>query len=132
MYYFFGEVEKASGIATNQGHNYKADDLVMANILFKNNIAFSGAWCFNAPLQAAVDQCEIIGTKGKICFSVFSGNTISVFVNNKTTTLEFEELQHVQQPMIEATVKYFLDELDNPCSGFEGAEVMRLIEAFVD
>lgn len=131
MYYFFGEAQKVNGIATNQGHNYKADDLVTGNILFKNNIAFSGVWCFSVTPKAATDYCEIIGTRGKISFNVFSGSTINILVNGEATMLSFDELQHVQQPMIEATVKYFLDESDNPCNGFEGAEVMRLIEAFV-
>src|SRR2546423_8216692 len=130
MYYFFGASEKVNGIATSQRTNYTADDIVVGSILFKNKIAFSGSWCFNAALER--DYCEIIGTAGKISFSVFSGNTITVLANSKTTTLSFDELKHVQQPMIEATVKYFLDEGINPCSGYEGAEVMRLIEAFVE
>ncbi len=131
MYYFFGEVEKVNGVAANQGTNYKADDLVAGNILFKNNIAFNGVWCFNAARESAADHCEIIGTKGKISFSMFSGNTITILANDITTTLSFDELQHVQQPMIEATVQYFLNESPNPCNGDEGAEVMRLIEAFI-
>ncbi len=131
MYYFFGEVEKVIGVAANQGINYKADDLVAGNILFRNKVVFNGVWCFNTASESAADYCEIIGTKGKISFSVFSGNTITILINDKTTTLSFDELQHVQQPMIEATVKYFLNEAPNPCTGSEGAEVMRFIEAFV-
>jgi len=131
MYYFFGDVQKATGIATNQGTNYAADDMVAGNILFKNGIAFSGTWCFNASPEMVTDQCEIIGAAGKISFSVFSGNTIAIIVNGQTTTLSFGDLRHVQQSMIEATVKYFLGEGLNPCSGYEGAEVMRLIGAFV-
>jgi predicted dehydrogenase len=131
MYYFFGEAEKVNGVATNQGTNYKADDLVAGNILFKNNVAFCGVWCFNAAPEATADYCEIIGTKGKISFSVFGGNTINVVADNNSIALSFDELQHVQQPMIEATVNYFLNVSSNPCSGYEGAEVMQLIEAFV-
>jgi len=36
----------------------------------------------------------------------------------------------VQQPMIEKTVDYFLDEGANPCSGEEGALAMKWIEEF--
>jgi predicted dehydrogenase len=128
MYYFFGPIQKVTGIASRQGINYAADDMVAGNILFKNGIAFSGAWCFNA--STAADCCEIIGSAGKISFSVFSGHTITLTINDKTTTLSFDPLQHVQQPIIEATVKYFLDEGPNPCSGDEGAEVMRLMQEF--
>lgn len=131
MYYFFGPVRKAGGVATNQGRSYAADDMVAGNILFENGVVFSGTWCFNGAPEARTDHVEIIGTKGKISFCVFSEHTITVMVNNKVTTLTFDALQHVQQPMIEATVQFFLDKGPNPCSGREGAEVMRLIGEFV-
>ncbi len=130
MYYFFGPVQKANGIAINQGINYTADDMVAGNILFKSGVAFSGTWCFNAPANLDGDICEITCTNGKISFNIFTGNTITLTVNGETTTLEFDPLPHVQQPLIEAIVQYFLDEAGNPCSGYEGAEIMRLIEAF--
>jgi hypothetical protein len=40
-------------------------------------------------------------------------------------------LQHVQQPMIEKTVQYFLGQAPNPCSANDGAVVMQMIDAFV-
>ncbi len=129
MYYFFGPVQKVTGIATNQAGNYTTDDIVAGNILFKNGIAFSGSWCFNA--ATTVDQCEIIGSEGKISFHVFSSNTITLDTRDTKTTLSFDTLQHVQQPMIEATAQYFLDNGPNPCSGEEGAEVMRMMQEFV-
>jgi predicted dehydrogenase len=126
MYYFFGLAQKVSGIAANQGGNYVADDLVAGNILFKNGIAFSGVWCFNTAITS--DHCEIVGTKGSITFSFFSGNSITVIANGNTNIFMFDALQHVQQPMIEKVVQYFLDKAPNPCSGEEGAEIMRWIQ----
>ncbi len=129
MYYFFGAIKKVAGIATNQGGAYKSDDMVAGNILFENGIAMSGTWCFNSPFEK--DYCEIIGTKGKISFTIFSTKTFLLEMNGSVTTHNFDELKHVQQPMIEAVVKYFLNDGHNPCSGSEGAEVMRLMEEFV-
>jgi len=135
MYHLFGAAKKISGIATNQGGNYAADDMVAGNILFENNIAFSGAWCFNSEVPS--DYCEIIGSAGKLSFSFFSGsqspadNSIELVSNNETTVFKFDPLKHVQQPMIERVVQYFLGKADNPCSGEEGAEVMKWIEEFV-
>ena len=128
MYYFFGPVQKTAGIAINQGGSYDADDMVTGNILFENEVVFSGTWCFNAAPELIKDQVEIIGTKGKISFSVFSEHTITVTAKGEATTLAFDPLQHVQQPMIEATVQYFAGNGANPCTGEEGAEVMRLME----
>ena len=53
------------------------------------------------------DECEIIGTKGKISFSFFGGNTITITLNGEIQTINFDSLQHVQQPMLEKVVSYF-------------------------
>lgn len=130
MYYFFGEPGKASGFATNQADSYHADDIVAGNILFKNGIMFSGVWCFNVSEADEKDSCEIVGDKGKILFSFFEHKPVIVITEGKTETLAFDPLQHVQQPMIEKVVEYFLDEGPNPCSGNEGVKVMQLIDQF--
>jgi predicted dehydrogenase len=126
LYDLFGPAKKITGIALNQSGNYVADDMVTGNILFENDIVFSGAWCFNAFEQS--DRCEIIGSNGKLSFSFFDGGGIELFTNNTTTVFNFDTLQHVQQPMIERTVQYFLGKATNPCPGEDGAEVMRWIE----
>jgi predicted dehydrogenase len=129
LYHIFGPAKNVNGIALNQSGNYIADDLVAGNVLFENNIVFSGAWCFNAAEQN--DCCEIIGSKGKLRFSFFDGGGIELITSNTTTVFNFEALQHVQQPMIEKTVQYFLGEAENPCTAEEGVEIMRWIEEFV-
>ena len=129
MLYFFGAVEKVSGIAANQAGNYKADDIVAGNILFKNGIAFNGSWCFSSSYYT--DQCEIIGSLGKICFNVFDNRLIRLTVKDKMTEIIFEPLQHVQQPIIAQTVQYFLGKVENPGSPWNGAEVMRLMDEMV-
>lgn len=130
MYHFFGEPDKAFGYAVNQGRLYGADDIVSGNILFKSGILFSGTWCFNVAEADEKDNCEIFGSERKISFSVFQMENITITANGKTEILSFEALQHVQQPMIEKVVEYFLDEASNPCSAEEGAEVMKLIDQF--
>jgi predicted dehydrogenase len=130
MYYFFGEPAKASGIAANQSKQYAAEDIVAGNILFESGVLFSGVWCFNVAPEAEKDSCEIIGDKGKIEFSFFEHKPIVITVNGKTEKLTFDPLPHVQQPMIENVVKYFLNEGPNPCSGEEGVKIMKLIDEF--
>jgi len=96
--------------------------------LFENGTVFSGTWCFASAANS--DRCDIIGSNGSISFSFFNGNTIELAANGTTTHFDFPALQHVQQPMIEQTVNYFLDQALNPCTAAEGAEIMRWIEAF--
>lgn len=130
MYYFFGEPENACGLASNQSGQYAAEDIVAGNILFKSGAVFSGIWCFNVAPELEKDRCEIIGDKGKIEFSFFEHKPVLVTINGKTETLSFDPLQHVQQPMIDNVVKYFLDKGPNPCSGEEGVGIMQLIDEF--
>ena len=130
MYYFFGVAENASGFSINQSHLYNADDIVSGNILFKNGVVFNGLWCFNVDRQNEKDSCEIEGSKGKINFSVFGQQKLSVTKNSETEIIFFKPLKHVQQPMIEKVVEYFMDEGPNPCSAEDGAEIMRIMDQF--
>ncbi|MBA2500829.1 MAG: Gfo/Idh/MocA family oxidoreductase [Chitinophagaceae bacterium] len=129
MYYFFGEVEQANGVAINQAGLYHAHDLVAGHILFKNKVVFTGNWCFNASPGGEKDHCEMIGSKGKIEFNVFGKYELILTSNDGMKVISFDKLEHVQQPMIEATVNYFLDKRENPCSGEDGAVVMWMMDA---
>jgi len=130
MYYFFGEPLKAIGLANNQAGLYKADDIVSGNILFKNGVQFAGTWSFGVSAADDKDECEILGSNGKIIFSFFEHKPVTVITNGKAETYQFDPLRHVQQPMIEKTVSYFLGEGPNPCSGEEGVQVMKVIDDF--
>lgn len=130
LYHFFGEPDKAFGFASNQAGLYPADDMVTGNIVFKNGVRFSGIWCFNVAQPDQEDSCEIVGDKGKIVFSFFEQQPVHLIIDGKTETFSFDALQHVQQPMIEQVVNYFLGEGPNPCSAEDGVAVMKLIDQF--
>ena len=130
MYHFFGEVNTASGTAVNQAGAYSAPDLVTGNILFNSGMVFNGLWSFAAAPGQEADSCDIVGSRGKISFSVFDNQTFSVTIDDKTEVYSFEPLQHVQQPMIRKVVEYFLDEAANPCPAEEASKVMSIMDAF--
>ena len=130
MTFFFGEVASASGTGLNQGGMYKADDIVTGMIRFKNDVLFTGNWCFNAAPGVSEDSCIITGSTGSIQFSVFGKPEIFVTRNGKEKKYSFPPLQHVQMPMIARTVEYFLGRATNPCSPEEGAAVMSLLDSF--
>jgi predicted dehydrogenase len=132
MYWFLGDIEKASGYSTNQAQFYNADDIVSGNILFKSGVIFNGLWCFNVAPEDEKDLCEIYGSEGKISFPIFEHKKIDINKNGKTNIIPFEPLEHVQQPFIQKVVDYFLDRSPNPCSGKDAAQVMKLIDAFTE
>ena len=129
MYYYFGDYEEAFGFSANQQKSYNASDIVSGIVAFKNNIQFRGIWCFNVSEENKRDQCVIYGSKGFISFS-FYGNEVTLHSNNKTEIFNFENPVHIQQPMIEKVVNYFLGHDDNPCSVEDGLVVTAIMEAF--
>lgn len=126
--YFFGEVSKTQGISLNQSGNYEADDLVTGTVLFESGIIFTGTWCFSVPPQETLDQFQIMGTKGKISFSVFGKQEIRMELNGTQSVVSFEAPFHVQQPMIGEVVNFFLGRGPNPCSASEAAKTMRMMD----
>ncbi|HTM98531.1 MAG TPA: Gfo/Idh/MocA family oxidoreductase [Pedobacter sp.] len=129
MSYYFGPVKKAFGLATKQQKNTAVDDLVTGQILFENGTIFNGTWCFSVSAQDQLDICEIYGSKGKISFPMF-GHKITVSMDNDQQDYIFNALAHVQQPMIEQVVNYFLGKGLNPCSGEEALITMKLLDEF--
>lgn len=130
MLAFFGDVNSATGISGNQGNYYAADDIVQGAIKFKNNVLFNGLWCFTVRKNETKDLCEITGSKGKLSFSIFKHDWLRLNIDDEVEDFTFENPAHVQQPMIEKVVQYFLDEGPNPCPGDDGVEVMRVMERF--
>ena len=130
MQYFFGDYKEASGFSMNQGRLYAADDLTVGTVLFNNGVVFNGSWCFTAAQGQEKDLVEIIGSEGKISFTTFNTHHITLSRNGKEEVFQFDELPHVQQPMIEAVVVFFLDEASNPSPADSGVATMRIIDAF--
>ncbi len=130
MLYYFGEVAGAAGFSANRGNLSKADDLVTGIISFKSGVQFIGSWCFDTAAEDETDCCEIIGTEGSLSFAVFNKQQITISKGGQTELIDFAPLQHVQQPMIEQVVAYFLGKGNNPCPPQEGYEVMKLMDTF--
>lgn len=128
--WLLGDPVSYSGIAVNQAGFYEAEDTVTGTILFPNDVLFTGNWCFTVPQNLKQDCCEIIGEKGMIKFEVF-GNRFVVKTENGIESYDFEHPEHIQQPMIEKVVNYFLDKRDNPCPASEALKSLRVMEEFL-
>jgi predicted dehydrogenase len=129
MYFYFGEINKSQGFSSS----IKKDgvhDLVNGIIEFKNGVQFRGIWNFNTTDKETKDECKIYGTKGTITFS-FYGDRIIVSSDSKEKVFNFTKPKHIQQPMIEATVNFFLNKSENPNTVKEGLTVMKIIDSFI-
>ena len=131
MYHYFGDFEQAHGLAANQGKQYAAPDLVQGIASFANGVQFRGIWSFNVPEGNAKDLCVVYGSRGSLEFSFYGEKVLLRNMDNKEEVFSFAPLNHVQQPMIEATTAYFLGKGPNPCSAEEGLEAIKLMDKFV-
>ncbi len=130
LIHIFGKPLHYHGFSKNQSGQNKVADITTGHIAFKNDVVFNGVWCFNSHPENEVEQCEIIGSEGKITFSFFNAK-LSLTKNGKTIDFSFPPMQHVQQDMIEKTVQYFLGETcENPCSLEDALMSMKVMECF--
>ena len=130
MLYFFGEPKYVKGSSSNRGKNYQADDYVTADIIFGDDISFNGIWDYSVNPDKECDLCVIKGTKGTIRFPIFTDGC-QLDLDGKSKDLYFPPIPHVQQPMIEQVVNYFLDKGPNPCSASEGLTVMQIMDKVI-
>jgi len=127
MIHFFGSIDKLYGITTPTKINNKVNKIVNGIIAFENGIQFRGLWQFNAAEINQKDECIIYGTNGCIKFSFF-GTKVHLISKTDEKVFEFNNPKHVQEPMIEETVNYFLGNNKNPCSAEEGLLVIDILE----
>lgn len=125
MVHYFGEVDSIKAI--NLDKNRMSNDIVKGFVQFKNGIQFKGNWNFNASRDK--DNCTIYGVKGTISFS-FYGDEIIIYLKGEQEKYKVKSIKHVQQPMIEKTVGYFLGKNANPCSIEEAAVVTQIMDVF--
>lgn len=129
MMYYFGAALEASGLSANQAGLYEAEDAVTGIMRLPGNILFTGQWCYTVAEGMVEDYCEINGSKGKLGFSIF-GHDLTIEKGKEQLKETFKPPQHIQQPMIEKVVQYFLGKGTNPCSAENAIESMQVMETF--
>lgn len=103
---FFGPIVHVSGFSANRGGLYQTEDTVSASFAFQDGMPGSGSWCFVGHESARTDQIELIGEKGRICFSVFTYSPIVLQTSQGRQEITIPNLPHVQLPMIEEVVRH--------------------------
>ena len=103
---FFGPIVHVSGFSANRGGLYQTEDTVSASFAFQDGMPGSGSWCFVGHESARTDQIELIGEKGRICFSVFTYSPIVLQTSQGKKEITIPNPPHVQLPMIEEVVRH--------------------------
>jgi 1,5-anhydro-D-fructose reductase (1,5-anhydro-D-mannitol-forming) len=100
--YVLGDIEQATGIASNQAGLYPAEDCVVASMRFTSGVIASGVWCFAA--AARVDQIAIVGDSGSIRFSTFGDDPVQVTTAQGVSEFMIPNPDPIQQPLIQTVV----------------------------
>ncbi len=127
--FIFGPLHNVSGICTNQGKLYQAEDIVTGTFSMNHNILGVGSWCFTSARANEKELTTIIGSKGKIEFSTFGDSPIIVDseIHGKAE-YNFQSPQHIEEPMIRTVVGDLLGNAICPCDGKIGARTNLVME----
>lgn len=101
----FGVITEAEGLCANRGGLYAAEDSVSACFRFESGLLGSGSWCFVGHKSAQEDRIEVIGDKGKLCFSVFHYDPIHLVTSEGNFNITVPNPPYVQLPLIKAVIE---------------------------
>jgi predicted dehydrogenase len=124
--YLLGPISQVRGLAGNQAGLYLAEDIVTATWEFASGVLGTGAWCFTA--NSDLDVTEIVGSRGKLAFSTFGVEPISLTTADGVSRFAIENPVYIQQPMIQTVV----DELNGvgrcPSTGVTAARTTWVMD----
>ncbi|RYD72275.1 MAG: Gfo/Idh/MocA family oxidoreductase [Sphingobacteriales bacterium] len=124
--FYFGDYQQAHGIAKNQQGLYSAYDAVTASWLHSNGITGSGFWNFGCSENA--DQAEIVGSEGKILFSVFDEKPIRIITAHGEETIHIPNPHHVQLPHVKKLRDALLHQIPHPSTGASALQSSWVME----
>nr|WP_299171657.1 Gfo/Idh/MocA family oxidoreductase [uncultured Allomuricauda sp.] len=116
--YLLGDIKRANGLATNQQNLYSAYDAVTASWIHENGVTGEGNWNFGTFHR--VDKVEILGSKGKITFSVLDEAPVELENGEGFQTLTIPNPEHIQQFHVENIQKHLLGGAAHPSQGISG------------
>jgi predicted dehydrogenase len=92
--HLLGNIRKAVGVSTNQANLYSAKDTVSGSWIHKNGITGTGSWNFVG--HHYEDEVRIIGSEGKIEFSIFKNEPILLDSTHYQEEIFIEHPENIQ------------------------------------
>tara|TARA_R110002051_G_scaffold145817_1_gene218770 strand:- start:23880 stop:24848 length:969 start_codon:yes stop_codon:yes gene_type:complete len=113
--YLLGDFKTVFGLSTNQQGLYTAKDAITSCWVHENGITGQGSWNFGSFRRE--DTVEILGSEGKIIFSVFEESDVVLENKNGKQKLFIENPKHVQQYHVENLKTDLVDGKKHPSTG---------------
>jgi predicted dehydrogenase len=113
--FLLGDFKKVHGLSTNQQSLYSAKDAITSCWMHKNGITGGGSWNFGT--KDRNDKVEIIGSEGKIIFSIFKEEDVILENDKGTESIFIENPKHVQQYHVENLKAALMEGKNHPSTG---------------
>ena len=113
--YYLGNFKEINGIAVNQQGLYTAKDAITASWMHESGVTGDAGWNFGS--DERLDTVEIIGSRGKISFSVFEDAEIVLKNTKGEERIFIEHPKHVQQFHVEALRNDLANGIPHPSTG---------------
>jgi predicted dehydrogenase len=127
--WLLGPVTQATGVATNRGGRYRAEDLVTGTFSFRSGVEGVGVWNYDAFRHR--DQVEITGTAGALSFSCFADEPLRLITGGREEQIEAPYPQTVQLPLIQAVVDALTGRGESPSNGHSAVRTARVIDGLL-
>ncbi len=127
--WLLGPVTYASGVATNRGAHYRAEDLVTGVFEFDSGVEGVGVWNYDS--FQAKDQVEISGTAGSLRFSCFAQEPLLLRTARGVERIEAPYPETVQLPLIQAVVNALTGQGESPSTGETAVRTARVIDGLL-
>ena len=127
--WLLGPVTHASGVATNRGGRYPAEDLVTAALTFRSGVQGVGLWSYDS--SRYTDEVEVVGTEGSLRFSCFAGEPLRLVTADGTEEIEAPYPEVVQLPLIQAVVDALTGVGASPSDGRSAVRTARVVDTLL-
>jgi predicted dehydrogenase len=124
-----GPVVRVSGVATNRGGRYLAEDHVTAAFSFRSGVEGVGVWNYDSFRHA--DRVEIIGTSGAVSFSCFADEPLQLVTARGVEHIDAPYPAIVQLPLIQAVVDALTGHGASPSDGYSALRTARVIDTLL-
>ena len=127
--WLLGPVIGVSGVATNRGGRYRAEDLVAAVFSFASGVEGVGLWNYDS--FQYTDQVEVTGTEGALRFSCFAGEPLRLVTASGVEHIEAPYPDIVQLPLIQTVVDALTGRGESPSDGHTALRTARVIDTLL-
>jgi predicted dehydrogenase len=124
--YLLGDVRDAFGVAANQQGLYTGMDTVAGSWIHECGATGCGTWNFASYCNK--ERVEIMGSRGRIEFSIFHEAPVELTNDEGHQALVIEHPKHIQIYHVQAMRDHLRGEAEHPSTGATAAETSWLMD----